>query len=216
MGHLTAADAEQVDLLENGTGPSGGGQDRAPWRRSAGSRGASLVVVLLRGRAGSPLAPRPGGRPRARAARRPGHLPGAGARRRPRRAGRCRYFVVVRNEGPRPVSVTVGSAAAADGLRLRMRDDVDAADGPVGGELSIPLSIRLTCADAGAGTALTAELAVRRAGRRSRPPARCDLEPAALVLDVAATLCAVRPDLRDHELSGPVLRGVAATGDTGG
>jgi hypothetical protein len=35
---------------------------------------------------------------------------------------------------------------------------------------------------------------------------RADLTPAALVLDVAATLCEVRPGLRNHELSGPVLR----------
>jgi hypothetical protein len=35
-----------------------------------------------------------------------------------------------------------------------------------------------------------------------------ELEPAFLVRDVAATLCAVRPDLSDHELSGRVLRGL--------
>ena len=35
---------------------------------------------------------------------------------------------------------------------------------------------------------------------------RVELSPASLVLDVAATLCDARPELRDHELSGPVLR----------
>jgi hypothetical protein len=35
-----------------------------------------------------------------------------------------------------------------------------------------------------------------------------ELGSAFLVQDVAATLCAVRPDLSDHELSGRVLRGI--------
>ncbi len=61
---------------------------------------------------------------------------------------------------------------------------------------------------------MTAEIGVRRqdGGSTTR---QVVLEPAFLVLDVAATLCAVRPDLRDHELSGPVLRGGAAKDDEG-
>jgi hypothetical protein len=49
------------------------------------------------------------------------------------------------------------------------------------------------------------EIRLRRqdGGTASR---RVDLQPADLVRDAAATLCAVRPGLRDHELSGPVLR----------
>ena len=39
---------------------------------------------------------------------------------------------------------------------------------------------------------------------------RVDLQAAQLVLDVAATVCTVRPDLRDHELSGPVVRTAAS------
>ena len=119
----------------------------------------------------------------------------------------------MRNEGLRPVSVTgIGGGGRKDcGCAC---GTTSASTIPVGGELSIPLSIRLTCADTYVGTA--DRRADHSAGPTAEPPASdVDLEPAALVLDVAGTLCAVRPDLRDHELSGPVLRGVAAKGDAG-
>jgi hypothetical protein len=120
--------------------------------------------------------------------------------------GSVRYFLVVRNDGPRPLSVT-SVDAAIQGLRVRMADAgerrVDA-----GKEIEIPLSARLTCPAGGVGAArgeLPATIAVRRedGGSATRHVA---LSPASLVLDVAATLCAVRPGLRDDELSGPVLR----------
>ena len=119
--------------------------------------------------------------------------------------GSVRYFLLVRNDGALPVSVT--SVDAADtGLRLRMLEDGDRPIAP-GREVEIPLSVRLTCVPgAGAsGPSLTAEIGVRRedGGSTSRP---AELRSAALVLDVAASLCLVRPELRDHELSGPVLR----------
>jgi hypothetical protein len=116
-----------------------------------------------------------------------------------------RYFLLVRNDGALPVSIT--SVAAADpGLEVRMRDD---GERPVaaGREIEIPLSVLLTCVP-GAGSArpfLAAEIGVRREDGRPTTE-RAELRPTAPLLDVAASLCLVRPDLRDHELSGPVLR----------
>jgi hypothetical protein len=119
--------------------------------------------------------------------------------------GSVRYFLEVRNDGPRPLSVTSVDASSR-GLRIRMQDA-----GPrriaVGAEVEIPLSARVTCS---AGIAadhrhLPAAVVVRRedGGMTTR---RVELTPAAAVLDVAATLCDVRPGLTSHELSGPVLR----------
>jgi hypothetical protein len=198
--------AEQVDVLENGTGPRWWETVPLPVRRA----GAVLVVVLLVVAGILWVRDRAADRERAERIDLVTSLALESSSTSPP-GGRVSYFVVVRNEGLRPVSVT-GIGGGADGLRLRMRDDAEPMI-PVGGELSIPLSIRLTCADTASGP-LTAELAIRRAdgGPASR---EVDLEPASLVLDVAGTLCAVRPDLRDHELSGPVLRGVAAKADTG-
>jgi hypothetical protein len=119
--------------------------------------------------------------------------------------GAVRYFVLVRNDGVRPLAVTAVDSVSA-GLRLRMRDAGDRGI-DAGREIEIPLSARLTCADGiDAGRArLPAVIGVRRedGGTTTR---RVELSPASLVLDVAATLCDVRPELRDHELSGPVLR----------
>lgn len=119
--------------------------------------------------------------------------------------GSVLYFLEVRNDGPRPLSVT-SVDASSQGLRIQMRDAgrrrID-----VGGEVDIPLSARVTCADGvhADGRHLPAVIGVRRAdgGATTR---RVELTPAAVVLDVAATLCDVRPGLRAHELSGPVLR----------
>jgi hypothetical protein len=113
-----------------------------------------------------------------------------------------RFFVLLRNAGPRPVTVTALDGVG-EGLRLRILDETDRPV-PAGAEVEIPLSVRVTC-PAGSG-GLTAEVRVRRqdGGAAVR---RLGLEPARLLLDVAATVCSVRPDLRDHELSGPVLRG---------
>jgi hypothetical protein len=116
--------------------------------------------------------------------------------------GSVRFFVLLRNAGPRPVTVT-GLDGVGEGLRLRMLDDTRRPV-PAGAEVEIALSARVTC-PAGSGD-LTADVRVRRqdGGAAVR---RLRLEPAGLLLDVAATVCSVRPDLRDHELSGPVLRG---------
>jgi hypothetical protein len=119
--------------------------------------------------------------------------------------GSVLYFLEVRNDGPRPLSVT-SVDASSHGLRIRMRDAgrrrID-----VGEEADIPLSARVTCTDGidADHRPLPAAIGVRRedGGTTTR---RVELSPAALVLDVAATLCDVRPGLRAHELSGPVLR----------
>jgi hypothetical protein len=89
-------------------------------------------------------------------------------------------------------------------LRLRMRDDADRTLDP-GTETAIPLSVRLSCLPGAAETGLPAEILLRRedGGSATR---RTDLRPTAPLLDVVSTLCAVRPDLRDHEISGPILR----------
>jgi hypothetical protein len=108
----------------------------------------------------------------------------------------------VRNGGALPVWITAVEGAA-DGLRLRTPDGADQRVAP-GGEAAVPVSVRLTCDRYTGGEGLTTELAVRRQDggsvtRRLRPGS------ADALTDVATTLCAVRPDLRDRELSGPVL-----------
>jgi len=112
------------------------------------------------------------------------------------------YFVVVRNEGPRRVSVT-GIEGKTKQLRLRMRDDAVRPLDP-GTETAIPLSVLLSCLPGAAETSLAAEVRVRRqdGGAVTR---RVDLRPTAPLLDAVTTLCGVRPDLRDHEISGPIL-----------
>jgi hypothetical protein len=118
--------------------------------------------------------------------------------------GSVGYFVLVRNQGTRPVTVT-SVVASGPGLRVRMRSSGGHRIA-AGRETVIPLSARLTCADGvGARSALPAAIVVRRedGGSATR---RVALAPASLVLDVAATLCGVRPGLTDHELSGPVLQ----------
>ena len=122
-----------------------------------------------------------------------------------RPGGEVRFYLLVRNDGGLPVSVT--SVAGADaGLRLRMRDDGARGVAP-GAEIEVPLSVRVTCAEGtgAAGTSFAGRIGVRR--EDGVPTSRAvDLRRAGLVRDVAATVCAVRPDLRDHELSGPALR----------
>lgn len=116
--------------------------------------------------------------------------------------GAVGWFVLVRNDGPEPVTVTVLEALGGR-LRIRTHDDRERRVAP-GEEAGVPVSVRLTCATSDTAP-LRAEVAVRRedGGSVTRRP---ELSDAALVRDVATTLCSVRPGLRDHELSGPVLR----------
>jgi hypothetical protein len=120
--------------------------------------------------------------------------------------GQVSFFVVVRNEGVRPVRITAVDGTA-DGLRLRALDDVRRSVSP-GGETAVPVSVRLTCPRYGGGAELTTAVAVRRedGGRVTR---RVRPATAELLTDVATTLCGSRPDLRDQELSGPVLSTLA-------
>lgn len=117
--------------------------------------------------------------------------------------GHVTFFVVVRNQGVLPLSVT-SVEAAGDGLRLQMEEDGDRSV-PAGADAVIPMSVRLSCAGSAGEAVLRAEIGVRRedGGAATR---QVDVERADRLRDVATTLCSVRPDLRDHELSVPVRR----------
>jgi len=118
--------------------------------------------------------------------------------------GAVRYFLVVRNAGRSPIWVT-SVDASSQGLRVRMQE-AGAYRIDVSGEVEIVLSAQVTCAgDVDTAGPLPASLGIRRADG-STVTRRVELRPASLVLDVAATLCETRPGLRDHELSGPVVR----------
>ncbi len=117
--------------------------------------------------------------------------------------GYVTYFVTVRNGGPRTLEVT-SLQASDDQLRLRSRA-TDPRRVDAGKEILLPVSALLTCSPGSqAGVdGLRVEVGVRREdGRRAQE--RVSM-PAALIQDAAQTLCSVRPDLHDHELSGPVL-----------
>jgi hypothetical protein len=124
--------------------------------------------------------------------------------------GYVSYFVEVRNGGTRPLSVTAVDMTTEQ-LRLRMRS-AEPRRVEAGQEIGILVSVRLTCGEAdGRSSALPAEVTVRRedGGSAAR---RVDLQPSALILDAATTLCAVRPGLSDHEISGPIGLTVRADG----
>lgn len=119
--------------------------------------------------------------------------------------GSVTFFVSVRNAGIEPLAVT-SVRASNDRLRLGTRDGLDRRV-EAGAELLLPLSVLLTCAPPASTepAELSAEIAVRRDdGRLVERP--ISLGQAGLVLDVADTVCSVRPELRGYELSGPVIR----------
>lgn len=120
--------------------------------------------------------------------------------------GSVDWSVAVRNGGPRPVSLE-GLQATSARLAVRLRDGGGQRIEP-GQQAQVPVSARLTCgAEPVPGEdRLAADVRVRRAdgGEVVR---RVPLSSAGPLLDVAATLCAVRPQLRDVELSGPVVTG---------
>ena len=193
-----------VELLEDGTGASAWDTPPAPLPRGGRRLVAGLAVLVLLG--GGVLFVRTWSADReARQAVELTVTFGLLSSSTVPPGGSVRFFVLVRNDGALPVSVT--SVDATDpGLRLRMRDDGARPVGP-GEEIEIPLSVRLTCVP-GAGAprpSLDAEIGVRR---EDGGPAfqRAELRPAGMVLDVAKSVCLTRPELRDHELSGAVLR----------
>jgi hypothetical protein len=116
--------------------------------------------------------------------------------------GQVSYFVVVRNEGARDVSVT-SLQGSVEGLRLRERDPGEQPV-PAGGEIGIPVSLRLTCPRWVEHEGLRIDVAVRREdGGATTESVR--LESASLILGVADNLCAIFPDLLERELSGPIV-----------
>jgi hypothetical protein len=122
--------------------------------------------------------------------------------------GYVSYFVAVRNDGTQPLAVT-SVEASTERLRLRMRSEASRRV-EAGQEIQILVSVRLTCAaTAGSSPALPGKVSVRRDDGGSAAQ-RVELQPSALILDTASTLCAVRPALVDHELSGPVTGTVQA------
>jgi hypothetical protein len=190
-----------LDVLEGGTGPSWW---RAGWTAlpPAGRRAlVAVVVLLLIGGGVVALRSWSAERETRRAVELTAALDVTSSSTSPP-GGSVRYFVRIGNDGPRPVSVT-SIAAGGGGLRVRMQEDADRRVDP-GRELEIPVSARLSCGG-GLPAALPAVIGIRRedGGATTR---RVELQPAATLLDVARTLCGVRPDLRDEELSGPVLR----------
>ena len=120
--------------------------------------------------------------------------------------GQVSYFVVVRNDGARPVWVTAVEASA-DGLRLSGRDGTDLRVG-ADDEAAVPLSVRLTCSryvgGAGGDDALQAGITVRRVDGES-VVRQVRLRSDDLLLRVATSLCTVKPDVADREISGPIL-----------
>jgi hypothetical protein len=122
------------------------------------------------------------------------------------------FFVVVRNDGGRPVQVSDVDGAAA-GLRISAVDPRERLLTP-GTEAAVPVSVRLTCPAYADGSDLVTAVAVRRQDG-SRVTRRVRPEPAGLLTDVARTLCRARPGLTDQEISGPVLGGLAGGGTPG-
>lgn len=119
--------------------------------------------------------------------------------------GAVNYALLVRNDGPAPLVVTT-VRAGSERLVLRPWTRVQRRVEP-GLEVQIPVSVRLVCGGVVSRppAGMSAELRVRRADGSPvvhRGPVR-ETEP---LLDVAATVCAVHPQLQDFELSGPVAR----------
>lgn len=123
------------------------------------------------------------------------------------RGGQVVYFLSVRNAGREALDLT-SVRASSDELEVRARDG-DARRMDAGSEIRVPLSVLLTCSPSAPGTVVRtdvqADVGVRRADGRLAER-RIDLAQAGLVLDVADTLCSVRPGLSGYELSGPILR----------
>lgn len=123
--------------------------------------------------------------------------------------GYVSYYLAIRNAGIEPLEIT-SVQATGEGLQVRARGD-GGRQVEAGGEIVVPLSALLTCSStsAAAGRDLRVEVGVRRDDGRQAPQ-RSAMD-ASLILDAAQTLCGVRPGLRAHELSGPVLSTPLAT-----
>jgi hypothetical protein len=194
-------DPPEGDLLEGGLRPPWRQRLRARLSRRTKVLVVALVVLLAAGAGSMWLCDRAAERAEARRVDLTASL-GLSSLSTTPPGGQVSFFVVVRNEGVRPLRITAVGGTAG-GLRLRGDDDVERSVSP-GGETAVPVSVRLTCPRYDGGAGLTTTVAVRRqdGGRVTR-----HLRPgtAELLTDVATTLCGARPDLRDQEISGPVL-----------
>ena len=125
--------------------------------------------------------------------------------------GYVNYYVAVRNGGAQPLELT-SLRVSGDRVDLRARGNGSRRVAP-GREVLVPVSALLTCPgrDGPTGDQLLVDLDVTRADGESARQTT-SLNGVSLVLDVAETLCRLRPDLRDYELSGPVLQAAAGEG----
>ncbi len=121
----------------------------------------------------------------------------------PSGGGRVEYFLVLRNVAPRPASMTQ-VRLDHPGLTGKARQSGPALVPP--GEVAyVPLSVQLDCRrwrpDASTPLAGSVEV-VAASGRSVQVPTVVDRGGS--LLGVVRTLCALDPDLRISELSGPV------------
>jgi len=196
-----SGDAPEGDLLEGGLRPPAWQRLWSRLPRRARLLALALVVLLAAGGGGLWLRDRAAARALAERVDLTASLGVSSVSTTPP-GGQVSFFVSVRNEGALPVRIASVEGSAA-GLLLRSSDDAERLLAP-GAETAVPVSVRLTCGRYSGGEGLLAEIAVRRedggrVARRVRPA-----DPR-LLLEVATTLCGVRPGLRDRELSGPVL-----------
>jgi hypothetical protein len=120
------------------------------------------------------------------------------------RGGSVNYIVAVRNTGPRAVQITGVDVSAS---RLEVRGTSAAALRLVPGDSGeVPVSVRLDCTRAATtGDGLRGTVAIPLNARQHTVSVTVD--GAFLITDVADTLCRVKPDLKNAELSGPILPG---------
>ena len=121
--------------------------------------------------------------------------------------GAVNYGLLVRNEGRAPVVIT---SVAGGSERLVLRSLGGDRRVPPGVEVQLQTSVRLVCGGVTGRppAGLHAEVRVRRTDG-STAVRQVAVGDAGSLLDVATTVCAVRPELRDFELNGPVARSMS-------
>lgn len=117
--------------------------------------------------------------------------------------GRVDFYASVRNAGPRSVSVTRVEISAAH-LQI-VSGRVPGSQVAPGGTAQLPLSVRIDCAAPAAGPVPHLSgtvVAVASSGREHA--VETIFGQSRLVTDVVDRLCAIKPQLRNVELDGPV------------